>query len=62
MRRPPILIYAAPVLAGAAFSCAAAAQEPAPAVTCPAPAMEAVRVVARMPHDANAFTQGLIFH
>lgn len=66
MRRPPILIYAAPVLAGAAFSlgpsAAIARQDGQPAVTCPAPALESVRVVRRMPHDARAFTQGLLFH
>lgn len=67
MRAATILKIAASALAGAAFSCAALlpatrAQEAVPAVACPAPALEPVRVVARMPHDARAFTQGLIFH
>ncbi|PCD02858.1 glutamine cyclotransferase [Sphingomonas spermidinifaciens] len=38
------------------------AQEAEPAATCPVPALEPVRIVARMPHDPRAFTQGLIFH
>lgn len=62
MRAATILKIAASALAGAAFSCPLLAQEAVPAVTCPAPAMEQVRVVARMPHDPRAFTQGLIFH
>lgn len=62
MRAATILKIAASACAGAAFSCPLPAQEAAPAVTCPAPAMEQVRVVARMPHDPRAFTQGLIFH
>lgn len=67
MRATTILKVAASVFAGAAFSCpafpsAADVQEAAPAVACPVPAMEPVRIVARMPHDPRAFTQGLIFH
>jgi glutamine cyclotransferase len=62
VRAATILKIAASALAGAAFSCPLLAQEAVPAVTCSAPAMEQVRVVARMPHDPRAFTQGLIFH
>lgn len=64
MRAAITLRIAASALAGAAFSCpvAVAAQEAVPAAACPAPALEPVRIVARMPHDPAAFTQGLIWH
>jgi glutamine cyclotransferase len=62
VRAATILKIAASALAGAAFSCPVSAQEAVPTAACPVPAMEQVRVVARMPHDPRAFTQGLIFH
>ncbi|MEZ0497458.1 glutaminyl-peptide cyclotransferase [Sphingomonas sp. IW22] len=68
MRARAILRIAAPVFAGAAFSFvpvstqATGVQESTPAITCPAPALEGVRVLAQMPHDAGAFTQGLLWH
>jgi glutaminyl-peptide cyclotransferase len=67
MRAVTILKIAASTFVGAAFSCPAAAragpiQDAPAATTCPAPALEPVRIVRRMPHDANAFTQGLLWH
>ena len=65
-RAGSILRIAASVVTGAAFSCPGASALPVKAApvetSCPAPALEPVRVIARMPHDSRAFTQGLLWH
>lgn len=50
------------VLALAPAACHAAPQQPAPAATAEAIPVLTARIVARYPHDAGAFTEGLIWH